>query len=204
PRAPGRAVLIHGTADAGLTFVLIAIWAITSRGYFWPIWAMLPLALALAIHAWVTWVRRRPRLLIERRLDHAFAIHAGVWAAVELYLIGVWAASGGGYFWPVWNLLLALVAVGVHFAALRLRPPDHAALTERISALEASRAGAVDVQDAELRRIERDLHDGAQARLVALGMSLGMAEQKLASDADAARELLAEARADAGQALREL
>ena len=204
PRAPGRAVLIHATADAGLTFVLIAIWAITSRGYFWPIWAMLPLALALAIHAWVTWVRRRPRLWIERGLDQAFAIHAGVWVAVELYLIGVWAASGGGYFWPVWNLLLALVAVGAHFATLRLRSPDRAALTERISALEASRAGAVDVQDAELRRIERDLHDGAQARLVALGMSLGMAEQKLASDADAARELLAEARADAGQALREL
>ena len=37
----------------------------------------------------------------------------------------------------------------------------------------------MDAQDAELRRIERDLHDGAQARLVALGMSLGMAEQKL-------------------------
>ncbi|HEY6397132.1 MAG TPA: histidine kinase, partial [Solirubrobacteraceae bacterium] len=52
--------------------------------------------------------------------------------------------------------------------------------------------------------IERDLHDGAQARLVALGMSLGMAEQKLATDADAARALLAEARAGAGEALREL
>ena len=38
------------------------------------------------------------------------------------------------------------------------------------------------MQDSELRRIERDLHDGAQARLVALGMSLGMAEQKLADD----------------------
>src|SRR5262249_10552830 len=94
PRTPGRAVLIHATADAGLAFVLIAIWAITSRGYFWPIWAMLALALALAIHAWVTWVRRRPRLWMARGLDQAFAIHAGVWAAVELYLIGVWAASG--------------------------------------------------------------------------------------------------------------
>ena len=44
----------------------------------------------------------------------------------------------------------------------------------------------------ELRRIERDLHDGAQARIVALGMSLGMAEQKLASDPEGAREMLAE------------
>jgi signal transduction histidine kinase len=205
PRAPlGRAVTIHATADAGLSVVLIIIWALTSRGYFWPIWPMLALALALAIHAWVTWVRQRPGLWVEHGLDQAFAIHAGVWAAVELYLIGVWAASGGGYFWPVWNLLLALIAVGAHAGALRLRPPDRAALTERISALETSRAGAVDVQDSELRRIERDLHDGAQARLVALGMSLGMAEQKLATDADAARELLAEARVGAGEALREL
>ena len=60
--------------------------------------------------------------------------------------------------------------------------------------LEETRAGAVDQQESELRRIERDLHDGAQARLVALGMSLGMAEQKLASDPAAAQELLAEAR----------
>ena len=53
-------------------------------------------------------------------------------------------------------------------------------------------------------RIERDLHDGAQARLVALGMSLGMAEQKLASDPAAAQELLAEARQGAREALEEL
>jgi signal transduction histidine kinase len=200
----GRAVTIHAAASGGLSLLLVVIWALTTRGYFWPIWPMLPLALALAIHAWVTFVRQRPRFWIEHGLDQAFAIHAGVWAGLELYLTGVWAASGGGYFWPVWNLLLALIAVGAHYAALRLSAPDREALTERISVLESSRAGAVDVQDSELRRIERDLHDGAQARLVALGMSLGMAEQKLATDTDAARELLAEARAGAGEALREL
>ena len=62
----------------------------------------------------------------------------------------------------------------------------------------------MDVQETELRRIERDLHDGAQARLVALGMSLGMAEEKLESDPEAARALLAEARRGAGEALEEL
>ena len=51
------------------------------------------------------------------------------------------------------------------------------------------------MQETELRRIERDLHDGAQARLVALGMNLGMAEQKLDADPGAARELVSEARA---------
>ena len=70
--------------------------------------------------------------------------------------------------------------------------------------LETSRAGAVEAAEGELRRIERDLHDGAQARLVALGMSLGLAEQQLAADPTAARRLLEEARAAAEEALREL
>lgn len=77
-------------------------------------------------------------------------------------------------------------------------------MAQRIETLTATRAGAVSVQDSELRRIERDLHDGAQARLVALGMSLGMAEQKLSEDPEQASRLLAEARAGAEQALREL
>ena len=77
-------------------------------------------------------------------------------------------------------------------------------MAERIETLTSSRAGAVNVQESELRRIERDLHDGAQARLVALGMNLGMAEQKLAQDPERAGELLAEARAGAEEALREL
>jgi signal transduction histidine kinase len=75
---------------------------------------------------------------------------------------------------------------------------------ERITVLETTRAGAVSQQDADLRRIERDLHDGAQARLVALGMSIGMAEQKLASDPEEAQKLLAEARLGAQEALEEL
>jgi signal transduction histidine kinase len=189
---------------AGLFLVLVVIWAITSRGYFWPVWPVLAIAFALAIQAWIAWVKDRPTPWLERRRHRSLAIHAGVWGAFLLFTIGIWAASGGGYFWPVWPALAALIALGVHGATLVLGSPRRAALTERIATLETSRADAVDVQEAELRRIERDLHDGAQARLVALGMSLGMAEQKLATDADAARELLAEARAGAGEALREL
>ncbi len=77
-------------------------------------------------------------------------------------------------------------------------------LAERIAVLEASRAGAVDQQETELRRIERNLHDGAQARLVALGMSLGLAEQKLTSDPVAAKALLSDARRGAHEVLEEL
>jgi signal transduction histidine kinase len=197
-------VSVHATAVAGISLVMIAIWALTSRAYFWPVWVMLVLGTPLAIHAWIVWVDEHPGFWLERRLDTGFAIHAGVWVGLLLFLTCIWAITARGYFWPAWVLLVALLAVVPHAAAVVRGSRDRAALTERISTLETTRAGAVDVQEAELRRIERDLHDGAQARLVALGMSLGMAEQKLASDTDAARELLAEARAGAGEALREL
>ncbi|MBE1465770.1 sensor histidine kinase [Kibdelosporangium phytohabitans] len=85
-----------------------------------------------------------------------------------------------------------------------LAPTEAAQLANRVQELTVSRADTVDTQAAELRRIERDLHDGAQARLVALGMSLGMAEETVARDPAAARELLAEARAASSQALAEL
>jgi signal transduction histidine kinase len=205
PGGPGarRALAIHAVASAAFASLLILIWALTSRGYFWPVWPLLVLALALGIHAVVVFVNENRSWLMERRLDRGFGIHAGVWVVLVLFLIGVWAASGGGYFWPVWPLLAGMIAVGANAAALLLTG-DRSALTARISTLEETRAGAVDVQEAELRRIERDLHDGAQARLVALGMSLGMAEQKLATEPEAAAELLADARAGAGEALREL
>jgi signal transduction histidine kinase len=199
-----RAVAARAIVVAGANLALIVVWALTSRGYFWPVWTLLALGVPLAIHAWVAWVREHPTSWIERRLSPGFGIHVGVWAVLLAFLISIWAITSQGYFWPIWPALPALVAVGVHAAVLLVRSPDHAALTERISTLESTRAGAVDVQEAELRRIERDLHDGAQARLVALGMSIGMAEQKLATDADAARALLAEARVGAGEALREL
>jgi signal transduction histidine kinase len=62
----------------------------------------------------------------------------------------------------------------------------------------------VDASAAELRRIERDLHDGAQARLVALAMNLGVAEDVIDADPAGAKALLTEARAGAGAALTEL
>jgi signal transduction histidine kinase len=77
-------------------------------------------------------------------------------------------------------------------------------LALRVEELTESRAETVDTQAAELRRIERDLHDGAQARLVALGMSLAMAEQQLERDPEGARALLSEARSASSDALAEL
>ena len=80
----------------------------------------------------------------------------------------------------------------------------HELLEERVQVLTETRADSVDRSAAELRRIERDLHDGAQARLVALQMNLGLAHELVDSDPDAARALLAEATATTGSALGDI
>ncbi len=78
-------------------------------------------------------------------------------------------------------------------------------LTPRVSALEQTRAGVIDAADAERRRIERDLHDGAQQRLTSLALNLGMARSTLRSDATPeARRAIEEAHDEAKQALAEL
>jgi len=75
---------------------------------------------------------------------------------------------------------------------------------ERVSDLETSRTAAVDSAEAERRRIERDLHDGAQQRLIAVAMSLGIARQRLDDDPDQARELVGTAHDEVKSALKEL
>jgi signal transduction histidine kinase len=89
-------------------------------------------------------------------------------------------------------------------AASSLLAPSPGEMAARVGQLTESRWDAVDASAAELRRIERDLHDGAQARLVALGMNIGFAEQVVRDNPDLALTLLAEARASSGQALSEL
>ena len=85
-----------------------------------------------------------------------------------------------------------------------LLSPTKGALTERVQRLTETRSETVDASAAELRRIERDLHDGAQARLVALSMNIGLAEEMMKHDPETAQQLLAEARAASGTALTEL
>ncbi|MFE6665315.1 sensor histidine kinase [Streptomyces sp. NPDC057697] len=85
-----------------------------------------------------------------------------------------------------------------------LTTASSAVLAERVTQLTESRAGAVEAHGAELRRIERDLHDGAQARIVALSLRIGLARQLLDSDPAAARLRLDEAQDGAEAALAEL
>ncbi|GAA3236948.1 hypothetical protein GCM10020256_56090 [Streptomyces thermocoprophilus] len=93
----------------------------------------------------------------------------------------------------------------MHFTLTRaLLIPSPAELAERVKVLTETRRDAVDTSAAELRRIERDLHDGAQARLVAMGMDLGTVEMLLDKDPEQAKKLLAQARRNSAEALNEL
>jgi signal transduction histidine kinase len=85
-----------------------------------------------------------------------------------------------------------------------LGPTAALRLAARVSDLTESRSHTVDAQAAELRRIERDLHDGAQARLAGVGLSIGLAEEMLARDPAQLPQLLADARVSTGIALAEL
>ncbi|MER5183962.1 sensor histidine kinase [Streptomyces sp. NPDC002896] len=85
-----------------------------------------------------------------------------------------------------------------------LRPSPAMALADRVDELTAQRADTTVAQAAEIRRIERDLHDGAQARLVALGLSLATAEKLMERDPDQARALMRDAQAGATASLAEL
>ncbi|HEX6762599.1 MAG TPA: sensor histidine kinase [Gaiellaceae bacterium] len=159
----------------------------------------------------------------------AFTITVTFWSlALGLLTLPAWAWSlphgaqlGPSYYWnQPWQLALASVAGAV----LTLLAPwvvrgvawangglvrgllgrSRRALERRAEVLSETRSRTVDTSIDERRRLERDLHDGAQQRLVALGMDLGMALEKLDSDPDAAKALLTGAHGDAQLALREL
>jgi signal transduction histidine kinase len=100
----------------------------------------------------------------------------------------------------LFGLWLIPRTVGVHTGLVK----RNSELSNRVRTLTATRVDAVDTAARELRRVERDLHDGAQARLVALGIALRAAEGLIKSNPDAATALLSEARANSAKALAEL
>ncbi|MEC3955735.1 sensor histidine kinase [Nocardia sp. CDC153] len=120
--------------------------------------------------------------------------------------------------WPLagWSAAIAIpvaalalqIPVVAHGQALLARallgPARGTRLSVRVAELTATRAAALDAHGAELRRIERDLHDGAQARIAAVIMQLGLADQLRERDPDAAAELVRKAQDTAEAALSEL
>ncbi len=101
-------------------------------------------------------------------------------------------------------LITSLANLDAAWSVALLKPSPKARLSERVEQLTQTRAGAIAAHSAELRRIERDLHDGAQARLVALSMRIGLARRAYDRDPQAGRRLLDEAQAHAEEALAEL
>jgi signal transduction histidine kinase len=122
----------------GLGAICVVVWALTSGPYFWPIWPLLGLGLVAGLDAWRVLAApplresdladgRDPHELRRRR---GLRLQAGALAVINLFLIGVWLASGADYFWPVWSILCSAVAVGLKAlrwpAAVRDRLLDQA------------------------------------------------------------------------------
>ncbi|GAA3451327.1 histidine kinase [Dactylosporangium matsuzakiense] len=151
---------------------------------------------------------------------------AGIYGAWGLALPWVWTQAFGAE-WSRWygaffgdRTLGLLVGVGLVAAALAaaqpalrmvsswtqglLKPTAKEELRRRVERLTQTRADAVDAQAAEVRRIERDLHDGAQARLISVGLTLGAIERLMDTDPAKARQLVAQARETSQTALTEL
>ncbi|KPH98569.1 integral membrane sensor signal transduction histidine kinase [Actinobacteria bacterium OK074] len=101
-------------------------------------------------------------------------------------------------------LITSLADLDARWSTALLKPSPQAQLAARVEELTETRAGAVAAHGAELRRIERDLHDGTQARLVSLSMRIGLAKRAYDRDPEAARRMLKEAQELAEEALTDL
>ncbi|MFE1378828.1 histidine kinase [Streptomyces sp. NPDC058740] len=148
------------------------------------------------------------RWMVAQLLYGLFLMYGALVLWVPALLVdGVWAGLAGRA--PVALPLIGRLAdLEADWSRMLLTPGPSAArdaaLAARIEQLTATRAGAVAAHGAELRRIERDLHDGAQARLVALSMRIGLARRAYDSDPATARKLLDDAQDQAEEALAEL
>ena len=107
-----------------IAFVILAVWALTGAPNAWPVWPVLGLAFLAALDAWRIhtepaggFLAARERMNTRRRVIAT----GGTLAIVNLFLIGIWIASGSDYFWPAWVMLGSVVAL-----ALKAIPWSHA------------------------------------------------------------------------------
>ncbi|HEX8858333.1 MAG TPA: histidine kinase [Actinomycetes bacterium] len=175
-----------------------------------------PLRLVWPWRAASTWRQLAYHLVALAVVVAGGALVALCWLALPLTPLAIGLRSGAGWS-ALWVLPLAIamllaapwVARGVAYLDVRaaralLGPSRAEELALRVESLARSRAEIVAATDAERRRIERDLHDGAQQRLVSLAMHLGMARASLTDASEPARRAIAEAHDEAVQALAEL
>lgn len=202
-RTAGIASLISTAAGAWIMAGLACtvIWLLTGGdGAYWPVWVWLSGGALVAGAA---------ALRVSWRIPAGPArwagAHGGLAAVAAALFTLVWLLTGAN--WIGWVLLGIGLAFATHALlafADRLPPrPREEMLSARVDELVRTRRAALDEEASELRRIERDLHDGAQARLVSLSLALGRAEERLEHD-PAAAALVRSARQEAGAAIAEL
>ena len=175
--------------DYGWTWMSVTIgWALS-----WVAFGLGLLVVWYAIFPFIYWVTPA----------HTFDMNYGIInldTQGEAFLEWVWLAVAFAIWWKLEPVIMRWRTE----LDRSLLAPSRETLERRVAEVSASRTASIDHSAAGLRRIERDLHDGAQARLVALGMNLGLAEELLATDPDGAAALLAEARGVTTSALGDL
>jgi signal transduction histidine kinase len=129
-----------------------------------------------------------PQVTLRMEKSTAIAMFA---AGIALLFIAPWVAR-------------ACALIDETITRAMLAPTRSEELARHVTSLTESRAGAVDAADTERRRLERDLHDGTQQRLVSMAMNLGLARATLIDVPDEAREVIVRAHEDAKEALKEL
>ena len=197
-----RSLVAVAVAVTVLGIAATIMWVAAGRGYYWPGWVWLAALTVIGPLAILAHLRR------QTRPRQALVAHADTAIALSAYTVLIWCFAGArGVFWPAWVIASVIATLGGHTLVVYLHQVGwfgrSRALSQRVDTLTRSRRGALEVQDAQLRRIERDLHDGAQARLVALTMQLGRAEARLGHD-PATAALVHAARAEAASAIAEL
>ena len=187
----GGGVLIAGI----LAFWLAAVWSLLDGAGDWSHIALYLVFVGLGPvlllgFGWVLTTAQRARFAAVLGVRIAPARTSRVWRQLGYHLLAPIT-------WPVARLDIAL-------ARALLGPSRTEELTQRVETLSRSRADIIAATDAERRRIERDLHDGAQQRLLALAMNLGMARATITDASGPAREAIESAHDEATQALTEL
>ena len=167
----------------------------------------LPRGVFTTVVAAVAWCGSAALLLLPLYVSHLPGGTAKFW----LFEVGPGPAAWGATVVGLGGLVVAapwvtraLARLDVLCARWLLAPRRRDELGEQVRRVETRRAAAVDSAEAERRRIERDLHDGAQQRLVALAMGLGAARQRLESDPEGGARLVADAHEEAKAALKDI
>jgi hypothetical protein len=109
-----QALALHALAYTLVNALMILIWVLTSRGYFWPEWTLIALGLPFAVHAWVVLVDDRPEVARALRMPRELTVHAGLSVLFAIFFVLVWAVTGQGYFWPAWTMLGLGIVFLVH------------------------------------------------------------------------------------------